>query len=273
MSNVPKVAAALLQLGDQTCSNQTVRILRDIFLAKDEEEYICGWHVDDIGFWPALSDAPGVNAWIALDDMPVDRGGGFAVAVGSHTASWREAAYNLTGSTHTYPVGGFKSSRDILQNRPGNGTCNIKDTAPHLHRRMEETKRIYDLKRGDVVFHQRWLFHRTVPMERNAISGRIASDGDHLVYRRYSIRYGPGSSIIPPGYGTEPSVISDDNNGGRTADDVAHLDAAWYPQVWPTFEQNEIEQMKMLAMERLPEAVEKSEQRKRVIRPRRTRQH
>jgi hypothetical protein len=64
MSKVPQIAAYLLQfdaeVGD-TCAdtNQTVRILRDIFLAKDEEEYVCGWHVDDIGFWPALADSPG----------------------------------------------------------------------------------------------------------------------------------------------------------------------------------------------------------------------
>jgi hypothetical protein len=149
MSAIPMVATTLLQNFPDTCTNETVRILRDIFLAKDEEEYICGWHVDDIGFWPALADAPGVNAWIALDDMPIGHGGGFALAVGSHKGPWRHDAYELTGSTHSFPNGGYKSSSDILHNRPGNGTCNIKDSAPHLHRRMEETKRIYDIKRGD----------------------------------------------------------------------------------------------------------------------------
>ena len=273
MSNIPKIAANLLQFDDNTCTNQTVRILRDIFLAKDEEEYICGWHVDDVGFWPALAEAPGVNAWIALDDMPLELGGGFALAIGSHTAAWREEAYNVTGSTHTFPKGGFKSSRDILQNRPGNGTCNIKDTAPHLHRRMEETKRVHDIKRGDVIFHHRWLFHRTIPFDREVVDQRISNSDSPLIYRRYSIRYGPGSSIIPAGYGTEPSVISDFNNGGRSADEVAQFDAAWYPQVFPSVKEEELAQMKTLAEKRLPEAMEKSEQRKRVIRPRKNRQH
>jgi hypothetical protein len=152
MSAIPMVATRLLQKHQDTCTNETVRILRDIFLAKDEEQYVCGWHVDDIGFWPALADAPGVNAWISLDDMPIELGGGFALAVGSHKATWRHDAYVLTGSTHSFPNGGFNSSSDILHNRPGNGTCNIKDTASHLHRRMEETKRIYDIKRGDGMF-------------------------------------------------------------------------------------------------------------------------
>jgi hypothetical protein len=162
LSNIPRVVANLLHFDsysdsdfDDTCgsannNNKTLRILRDIFLAKDEEEYICGYHVDDTGFWPALVEKPGepigINAWVALDDMPIENGGGFALAVGSHSASWREEAYNLTGSTHCFPDGGYQSSRDVLQNRPGNGTCNIQYTAPHIHRRMEETKRVYDIK-------------------------------------------------------------------------------------------------------------------------------
>ena len=150
MSKIPSVVADLLHFDSGTFTNMTLRVLKDIFLAKDEEEYVCGWHVDDIGFWPALVEEPeepvGINAWIALDDMPIDSGGGFALAVGSHSSSWKEEAYSSIGSTHSYPPGGFNSSRDILQNRQGNGTCNIKYTAPHLHRRMEETKRIYDIK-------------------------------------------------------------------------------------------------------------------------------
>lgn len=94
-----------------------------------------------------------------------------------------------------------------------------------------------------------------------------------MVYRRYSVRYGPGSSVIPPGYGTEPSVISLEENGGKTADRIAQDDAAWYPKVFPAVDESELESMKLLAMERLPTATEKSEDRKRLIRPRRTRQH
>ena len=150
MSKIPRIIASLLHFDCDTCTNKTLRILRDIFLAKDEEEYVCGWHVDDVGFWPALVEEPGesvgINAWVALDDMPVDGGGGFALAVGSHSSSWKDEACVSIGSTHSFPKDGFNSSRDILQNRPGNGTCNIQHTAPHLHKRMEETKRVYDIK-------------------------------------------------------------------------------------------------------------------------------
>ncbi|VEU42583.1 unnamed protein product [Pseudo-nitzschia multistriata] len=278
-SKIPQVIAGLIGFDCETCehANKTLRILRDIFLAKDEEEYVCGWHVDDVGFWPAiveeLGEPVGVNAWIALDDMPTEIGGGFALAVGSHSSPWKEEAYRSIGSTHSFPKAGFNSSRDILQNRPGNGTCNIEHTAPHLHRRMEETKRVYNIKAGDIIFHTRWLFHKTIPFSRDVVSKRAAKNEEPIVYRRYSIRYGPGTSIIPPGYGTEPSVISEEKNGGRSADHVSEHDAAWYPRVWPSIIDNEIEEMQLLAKDRLPKALQKSDQRRKVIRPRVKRQY
>jgi hypothetical protein len=68
-SLLPQVVAELLDLTDVTVSNATatnVRVLRDVFLAKDEGQYICGWHVDDWGFWPASASSDGVNVWIGL---------------------------------------------------------------------------------------------------------------------------------------------------------------------------------------------------------------
>lgn len=48
-SNIPQVAAELLNLknkeGTSNASNETMRLLRDIFLAKDSDQFICGWHV------------------------------------------------------------------------------------------------------------------------------------------------------------------------------------------------------------------------------------
>ena len=56
LSAVPTFAVQLLGLNETVDdvsgegSAESVRLLRDIFLAKDHEEYICGWHVDDEGF-------------------------------------------------------------------------------------------------------------------------------------------------------------------------------------------------------------------------------
>ena len=277
--SVPQLASELLMSevmgndNDVTLSSTTstsnltsVRMLRDIFLAKDKEEYICGWHVDDLGFWPANAESPGVNAWIAFDDMPVELGGGFALAVGSHKAAWRDEAYYVTGTPHTFPEEGFRSAQDVFERRTGNGTCNIKTSANHLHRRMEETRRIYNVRRGDVIFHTRWLFHRTVPFEREIAD---SEEGKNKIYRRYSIRYNQGSAIIPKGYGAEPSVLWDDKNGGKSADEVSETDGPWYPRVWPNPDHGEMVKLRELISEKMPRVEKMVEVRKKEMIPHR----
>lgn len=278
-SRIPRLAATLLQeeMKEQV---STVRVIRDIFLAKDEDPYICGYHVDDMGksivglllgwlrspyrlmsvstgFWPATPESPGINAWIALDDIPKDGGGGFALAVGSHIASWRDEAHYVTGASSNFPPGGYRNATDLVTRRTGAGTCNLKTAAAHLHRRMEETKRVYAIQRGDVIFHTRWLFHRTVAVNHPTES----------VYRRYSIRYGPGSSVIPPGYGTEPSVLWDERNGGRTADEVARADGPWYPMVYPEVSSEELSLLPQLVQEKMGLAEERRLARQKEMTP------
>ena len=117
---------------------------------------------------------------------------------------------------------------------------------------------IYDLKRGDVIFHDRWVFHRTVTVdEYNSMSSMSSHDGNTAdqeqqdagssegkssassgstkqIFRRYSIRYAPGSAVVPPGYGVELSVLHDEDNANRTLDDIVERSGRpWYPKVWP----------------------------------------
>jgi hypothetical protein len=130
---------------------------------------------------------------------------------------------------------------------------------------MEETKRIYDVRRGDVIFHTRWLFHRTVPFDRTNLSE--GDDDNEPIYRRYSIRYAPGSAVIPPGYGTELSVLWDAANGGRTANDVCRLDGPWYPQVWPKVSTSELAGLSSLVQEKLPVATQRRIAREKEMKP------
>jgi len=270
LSDVPRVAAELmLAVEDPSMSTNddsaSVRVLRDIFLAKDDDPFICGYHVDDLGFWPSTPESVGVNAWVALDDMTdEDLGGNFAVAVGSHVAEWRDEAHRVTGASTHFPPGGYSNASDLLRRRTGSGTCNLKRAAPHLHKRMEETRRVYMVRRGDVIFHTRWLFHRTVAFNQSRLeslgtaldeqNGETKSKAK-LVHRRYSIRYGPGTSVIPPGYGTELSVLWDEKNGGRTADEVSAEDGPWYPKVFPSASAEEINGLARLVDEKLPKAI------------------
>lgn len=262
-SSIPQMAADLLKLDN----NETMRLFRDIFLSKDSDQFVCGWHVDDTGFWPATAEAVGINAWIAIDDMPTYSGGGFALAVGSHKAPWRQDAHKAIGSTMTYPKDGFKDVQDLFDSRVGEGTCNLKRAAPHLNRRMEETKRIYEVKRGDVIFTDRWLFHRTMPFNRRVLEKREAAGEPELIFRRYSLRYNPGSAKIPKGYGTELSVLWDDANGGRTADEVASKDGPWYPLCYPSASEDEMRQLNSLIRDKIPVAEQRFKARKEEIKP------
>ena len=221
--------------------------------------------MDDHGFWPALASAPGINAWVALDDYndtatdidSDEQEGGFALAIGSHTASWRHEAYRVTGAAPTVPPEGFTSAQDMVTRREGSGTCNIKHAAPHLQRRLEETKRVYlDLQAGDIIFHDRWLFHRTIPQTGES----------KTIRRRYSIRLGPGSSVIPPGYGTEPSVLFRDEHGGQTADQVSKT-WPWYPRVWPNADETELNAWREFCDSIYPVATDKQTKRKKELKP------
>uniref|UniRef100_A0A7S1BEY9 Uncharacterized protein n=1 Tax=Corethron hystrix TaxID=216773 RepID=A0A7S1BEY9_9STRA len=219
--------------------DSAIRLLRDIFLAKDGDTYICGWHVDDTGYWPSAPDFPGINAWIALDDMPSAYGGGFALSVGSHKAEWAPAAHRATGSTRTFPVNGWKDAEDMFRNRQGGGTCNINTTSPTLHAKLESRKRVYEIKRGDVILHTRWLFHRTIPFKPRGLQAATKSRVPPL-YRRYSVRYVPGTTVLPKGFGTEMSILLDPDVGGKTLNDACASGGPWYPRVWPAVDKNEL---------------------------------
>ena len=271
-STVPLVAAELMGLGQGKAKDETLRVIRDIYLAKDEGEYVCGWHVDDHGFWPAQASSPGINAWISIDDIPPGPGGTFALAVGSHAVDWKDSAHSAIGSVMTYPEDGFKDARDLVKNRPGAGTCNLETAAPETYEKMENSKRIYDLQKGDVIFHERWLFHRTIPFDREVVhnhklrywgykGGYEKEPPPPLMKRRYSVRYGPGSSVVIKGWGTEPSVLWNEANAGKTVDDVSQADGPWYPQCWPGIDPSEIESMKEIVEMRFPVAEERKKER------------
>lgn len=251
-SLVPAVAKELLGMQNST----TLRVMRDIWIAKDaNDSYVCGYHTDDFGFWPAMPEHPGVNAWIALDDTPLRDSANFALAIGSHRASWKNIAQEVTGASTTFPSEGYRSASDMFRRRTGLGTCNLEQAVPDINDRMEKTRRIYDLKAGDVIFHDRWLFHRTF------VDGK---GGD--VFRRYSIRYNAGDAIIPPGYGTELSVLSDKDNGGKTADEVVVESGPWYPRASP-WDLDELAQLAILRREKLPVALSLQKARKEEMRP------
>lgn len=176
--------------------------------------------------------------------MPLEHGGGFALSVGSHKKIWHEDARDtIIGGLASLSKGReekddvYTSAKDMFSRRGGSGTCNLNRAAPELNAAIEAGKRVYDVKAGDVIFHTRWLFHRTVAFERDVVMdnrklvrGELTerkrrsrrrqpggNDDDNndddddlafllegdvrpLLYRRYSVRYAPGNAELPRGY-------------------------------------------------------------------------
>ena len=216
--------------------------------------------MDDYGFWPAHPLSEGVNAWIAIDDMPIELGGNFAVSPGSHNALWRNDAYQAVGATPTFPEEGYQSAEDMFTNRVGAGTCNLNDAEPLINDYLERNSRTYNVKAGDVLFMTRWLWHRTISMkenERNLPNSQI--------FNRYSIRYALGDATLPRGYGTELSILWDNENEGKALNDVSG--GPWYPQVFPSVNLDEINEISDMINKRIPEAELLLKERQKEMKP------
>jgi hypothetical protein len=231
----------------------------DVFLAKDITKMeVCGWHVDDQGFWPESyistaskksgKDQSGINAWIALDDMPKEFEGSMAVAAGSHTAPWRSEGYAAIGQDRTIPEYPMDVILENLKSGKFNTCEGMEKNRPDLKEKLEASSEIVDLKRGDIIFGSRMLFHRTMPVTPEGQEFFKKQGKECLM--RYSIRYVPGSAILPKDFSAEWSIMHNDANRGRTLDEIAENkeNECWYPKVWPTVEDSksvEIDETKL----------------------------
>jgi hypothetical protein len=163
-----------------------------------------------------------------------------ALAPGSHKAEWRHEAYNSIGLNLTFQ-GGF-TKEDITEFAHAGGklltTCEMNQQAPEIREKIEATKFIPDIKKGDIIFATRSLFHRTVPVTPE---GKRFYESKGIQYlNRYSIRYVPGSARLPYGWTFEWSITSNRENEGATLDSAMEekQNYLWYPRVWPTVDPN-----------------------------------
>lgn len=202
------------------------------------------------------TDQDGVNVWIALDDMPAEFQGSMALSPGSHRAPWKYEAYEAMGQDRSKDGGSSKDailSRMEEKRRTGEanlGACQIGVARPDLRAELESKKVIFDIKKGDIIFSTRTLFHRTIDVTD---SGKVyyKSKGRSSL-NRYSIRYTPGTARLPNGWVAEWSAIINTANVGSSLDEIVDRDAAlWYPKVWPTLEEGLEERLNVLAEEML----------------------
>lgn len=268
-SSLPQAAAELMQLDSRT---QNLRVLRDAFLAKGHESSSsCGWHVDDQLFWPASYQLPtstvdqsGINAWIALDDMPIEDGGSMAVSPGSHAVdfAWRSEALSALNFNDKFGNGIPKDDLFEMIKSGKVDSCGLEKFAPHVYDDIELSKQEFSFKKGDIIFMNRWLFHKSTDMTekgqlaRKALENSLGDEqaGDALL-KRYSLRFATGTTSLPEGFMTEMSVLASDGlNLGKELNDVK---GEWYPRAWPEVDSDVDEKLDTLVRDELPVGQEK----------------
>jgi len=236
-SAIPALVARVLLDTDDDKDTTTLRLLKDAFMAKGKEEKHCGWHVDDQVFWPTDANSSGVNVWLALDNMPKKYGGGLAICPRSHTAKWREEGYESIGSTPMLTPEGV--TPEWLMKTFGR-TCDIENLNKELNDIIEASKLELDYEAGDCLFCNRWLYHRSVPV--NALGQEYYTDDTTL--SRYTIRYERGNAKLLKGISLEPSVLMNTDNSGKTLDEICESDP-FYPQCWPPLEEDVDQESRM----------------------------
>ena len=162
------VAAAAAQLTPTTSTSRGLIVLKDAYFRLQGDNLGCGFHVDDPYFWPSPPDAPGpgVNAWVALNDVG-EHGGGLTFAPRSHLPE-------------------FVDHRQAIKNQ----TCAMAELDPEKNAQLEAIAVSPQVKAGDVILHTRFLFHRGNPFT----SGTEAARGAGIA--RYSVRYMPAEAIV-----------------------------------------------------------------------------
>jgi len=249
-STIPAFIAKVLLCMDQDDTTNSLRLLKDAFLAKGKEQQHCGWHVDDSGFWPTNSQSNGVNVWVALDDMPAKYGGGMAVSPRSQTAEWRHDAYETIGSTKIIPTEGMLVDSPMFRQIFGK-TCSMETLDPALNERIESSKVEFDYRKGDCLFCTRWLFHRSVEVNEEGLKHY----GEDVSLKRYTIRYERGTAQTCRGWSLEPCVLMDPNTSGKSLDKICESLGPFYPQCWPRLSDPSKQEARMetLVRDKFPE--------------------
>lgn len=200
-SYMPSIAAQLM--GEQT----SVRVLKDALFAQTKRDQGCGFHVDDAGFFPTNRETKGIQFWIALDSFSKTEGGGLRIVRGSHTAPYAEECRRAV-------LGGY------------NRTCTIAEHNPKCNELLEKDSLVFDMEPGDVIFWDRYTFHRTEPFRQTKNEPNVAP------LSRYTIRYIPSNARALDGGLLHRSMKEGEVFSG-----------AYYPQVWPHANHTEIKKI------------------------------
>lgn len=203
LQSLPKVVAPILSYSKNPQNEVEFRLLKDAMFQYKAGGEGCGWHVDDVGFWPTEESTDGPTIWIALDEIKVVEGGGLALV----NRTLFDQISNVT----------LEFCRQAIKE----GTCNMAKLSPECYAKMEASKMEWDMKAGDAIIWNRWTFHR-------GVAAAVADvDPDSFVKRRYSVRYTP--------YGSRAGPIIHPSVGAGNL-----FDSPFYPKVWPKLKADEM---------------------------------
>lgn len=180
----------------------------------------------------------------------------------SHRAPWRNRAYEAIGSTKLYPdeglVPGTPLYDKLMKSKvPGSGygkTCNMHEEDPDLADMLDESRKVFNFLKGDVLFHTRWLFHRSMPLTSDG-ENYFQGLGKEPSFKRYSIRYEYSDSRLLMGLNAEFAVILNPDSKGKALEEVNRAEGPFYPKCWPeAVSKNQIKHMDNLVTEKFPSA-------------------
>ena len=119
---------------------------------------------------------------------------------------------------------------------------------------LDATRKTFDFEQRDVLFHSRWVFHRSTPLS-GAGREHVHSLGSVPQFKSYSIRHEHGDSKLLNGLNSEFAVLLNRHNKGKTLSEVNRNDGPFYPQCWPNATAaEEIENIDKLVEDQFPAA-------------------
>merc|ERR1712038_1967650 len=294
----PFIAKILFQYSSSTPSSKatttasmetnekTLRVLNDAFLIKSgKEDKYCGWHVDDAVFWPCSAHQQeqsktasllpdGVNAWIALDDIPTSTyGGGMYICPRSHCGpatlsnhedNWIYKGYESIGSTKTFPIKGYRSFTQMGKNLRLQ-TCELAKLSPSLNQQFESNAITFDYQCGDVLLMNRWLWHRSANLNSR---GKVYYEKRKIMFPRYTVRYECGDTRLLNGVSLHPSFFHNEAYSGKSLNEICNeSNLPFFPKAWSSSSTtttttgatttNNVENMKYLVQDVLPRLQQK----------------
>merc|ERR1712038_550389 len=272
----PFIAKILFQYSSSTPSpsmetnEKTLRVLNDAFLIKSgKEDKYCGWHVDDAVFWPCSAHQQeqsktasllpdGVNAWIALDDIPTSTyGGGMYICPRSHCGP-----ATLSNHEDNWINKGYKSFTQMGKNLRLQ-TCELAKLSPSLNEQFESNAITFDYQCGDVLLMNRWLWHRSANLNSR---GKVYYEKRKTMFPRYTVRYECGDTRLLNGVSLHPSFFHNEAYSGKSLDEICNeSNLPFFPKAWSSSSSittgatttNNVENMKYLVQDVLPHLQQK----------------